>query len=50
MKEEYYALRGWDPETGMQREPTLSKLGMADVARELKKAKKLAPEKAAKEA
>ncbi|HUV33853.1 MAG TPA: aldehyde ferredoxin oxidoreductase C-terminal domain-containing protein, partial [Candidatus Desulfaltia sp.] len=49
MKDEYYALRGWDPETGTQREPTLNKLGMADVAKELKKMKKLAQEKAAKE-
>ena len=50
MKDEYYALRGWDPGTGMQREPTLSRLGLADVAKELRKMKKLAPEKAAKEA
>ena len=49
MKDEYYTIRGWDPETGTQREPTLNKLGMADVAKELKKMKKLAQEKAAKE-
>jgi aldehyde:ferredoxin oxidoreductase len=49
MKDEYYTLRGWDPETGMQKESTLSKLGLADVAKELKKMKKLAPEMAVKE-
>jgi aldehyde:ferredoxin oxidoreductase len=49
MKDEYYAIRGWDTETGTQREPTLQNLGMADVAKELKKMKKLAQEKAAKE-
>jgi aldehyde:ferredoxin oxidoreductase len=43
MKDEYYALRGWDPETGLQKEATLKKLGMADVAKTLKAAKKLAP-------
>jgi len=42
MKDEYYTLRGWDPETGLQREATLKKLGMADVAKELKAAKRLA--------
>jgi len=43
MKDEYYALRGWDRETGLQREATLRKLGMADVAEKLKAAGKLAP-------
>jgi len=43
MKDEYYTLRGWDPETGLQKEATLKKLGMADVAKELKAAKRLAP-------
>jgi hypothetical protein len=49
MKDEYYTLRGWDPATGIQKESTLSKLGLGDVAKELKKVKKLAPERAAKE-
>jgi aldehyde:ferredoxin oxidoreductase len=49
MKDEYYTLRGWDPETGMQKESTLSKLELGDVAKELKKMKKLASEKAVKE-
>ena len=49
MKDEYYTLRGWDIETGWQTEQTLNKLGIADVAKELKKAKKLAPDRAAKE-
>jgi len=43
MKDEYYTLRGWDKETGLQREATLKKLGMADVAKALKAAGKLAP-------
>jgi len=44
MKDEYYALRGWDPATGLQKASTLKNLGMADVAEELKKMNKLAPE------
>ncbi|MCK4399807.1 hypothetical protein KAV46_02380, partial [Candidatus Bathyarchaeota archaeon] len=43
MKDEYYALRGWDQKTGLQKEATLKKLGMADIAKKLKSAKKLAP-------
>ena len=43
MKDEYYTIRGWDKETGLQREATLKKLGMADVAKALKAAGKLAP-------
>ncbi|MCW4050995.1 MAG: hypothetical protein NWE89_14805 [Candidatus Bathyarchaeota archaeon] len=45
MKDEYYSLRGWSPETGLQKESTLKKLGMSDVAKELKKMKKLAKKK-----
>ncbi|MFC1899436.1 aldehyde ferredoxin oxidoreductase N-terminal domain-containing protein [Chloroflexota bacterium] len=37
LKDEYYHLRGWDTETGLQREPILNKLGLKDVAYELKK-------------
>lgn len=36
MREEFYRLRGWDPETGLQREETLVKLGLEDLAAELK--------------
>ena len=32
MKEEYYALRGWDLETGLPRRSTLEGLGMGEVA------------------
>jgi len=46
MKDEYYSLRGWDVESGLQRGSTLEKLGMGDVASHLKKVKKLAPEEA----
>jgi aldehyde:ferredoxin oxidoreductase len=37
MREEYYELRGWDPETGLQKAETLQRLGMDDVARYLEK-------------
>lgn len=37
MKDEYYRLRGWDVATGLQTEAKLTELGLADVARELKK-------------
>lgn len=36
MREEFYELRGWDPETGLQKSETLERLGMADVAQDLK--------------
>ncbi len=45
MKDEYYSLRGWDPESGYQKENTLKKLGMNDVSKQLKKMKKLGPVK-----
>jgi aldehyde:ferredoxin oxidoreductase len=48
MKDEYYSLRGWDVETGFQTETTLRKLGMQDVAKQLKKLKKLALKKGKK--
>jgi aldehyde:ferredoxin oxidoreductase len=35
MREEFYNLRGWDPETGLQKKETLERLAMADVAEEL---------------
>jgi len=37
MKDEYYRLRGWDVATGLQTESKLTELGLADVARELRK-------------
>ena len=36
MREEFYQLRGWDTETGLQEPETLSRLGMEDVATDLK--------------
>ena len=36
MRAEYYQLRGWDPETGLQKMETLQRLDMADIAEELK--------------
>ncbi len=35
MKDEYYALRGWDAATGLQTRPCLEGLGLADVAGDL---------------
>ncbi|MEW5919858.1 MAG: aldehyde ferredoxin oxidoreductase family protein [Bacillota bacterium] len=35
MLDEYYAARGWDPATGIPTGKTLSRLGLADVARQL---------------
>ena len=37
MKDEYYRLRGWDVDSGLQKESTLGELGLADVALELRK-------------
>lgn len=37
MKDEYYALRGWDVATGLQTRPTLEGLGLPDVANELER-------------
>jgi aldehyde:ferredoxin oxidoreductase len=45
MKEEYYSLRGWDPDSGYQKATTLKKLGMEDVGKQLQKANKLGPVK-----
>jgi aldehyde:ferredoxin oxidoreductase len=38
MREEYYGLRGWDAETGLQKTETLERLGLSDVAEDLKDA------------
>jgi aldehyde:ferredoxin oxidoreductase len=37
MREAYYKLRGWDPETGLQKKETLERLGMSDLIPELKR-------------
>jgi aldehyde:ferredoxin oxidoreductase len=37
LKDEYYALRGWDVETGLQNESKLLDLNMVDIAEDLKK-------------
>jgi len=37
MKDEYYAIRGWDVKTGIPTEETLKKFGLDDVAKDLKK-------------
>jgi aldehyde:ferredoxin oxidoreductase len=37
MKDEYYQLRGWDPQTGLLKEDTLQKLGLEDVIKRLGK-------------
>jgi aldehyde:ferredoxin oxidoreductase len=35
MREEFYDLRGWDPETGLQKKETLDRINLGDVAQEL---------------
>jgi len=35
MREEFYALRGWDPETGLQKTETLNRIGLSDLAQDL---------------
>ena len=37
MKDEYYRLRGWDVDSGLQKESKLCELGLEDVALELRK-------------
>jgi len=41
MLDEYYALRGWDPETGLQTKECLSKLDLVDVAKDLERVGKI---------
>jgi aldehyde:ferredoxin oxidoreductase len=36
MKDEYYQLRGWDVATGLQTREALDKVGLSDVAQDLK--------------
>ncbi len=43
MREAFYELRGWDTETGLQKEETLERLNMTDLALDLKKQGWLAP-------
>ena len=45
MKDEYYALRGWDLATGIPTRETLEQTGLKDVARELEKQGKLPAKK-----
>lgn len=42
MLDEYYRERGWDVRTGLQRRSTLEKFGLADVAKDLRKNRRLA--------
>ena len=35
MKTEYYAIRGWDPQTGVPTRETLEKLGLKDAVHDL---------------
>lgn len=37
LKDEYYALRGWDPATGRQTRRAMQALGLADVADDLER-------------
>jgi len=42
MKEEYYSLRGWDINSGLQKDSVLQDLGLGDVAEDLIKRKLVA--------
>jgi aldehyde:ferredoxin oxidoreductase len=46
MKDEYYALRGWDLETGLPRRSTLEGLGLKEAADVLEEHGKLGPDRA----
>jgi len=37
MRREFYELRGWDPESGMQKAETLERLGMSELMKDLKR-------------
>jgi aldehyde:ferredoxin oxidoreductase len=41
MKDQYYALRGWDIATGVPTRETLAQTGLEDIARDLEKSGKL---------
>ncbi|MBW2285731.1 MAG: hypothetical protein JRF65_14190 [Deltaproteobacteria bacterium] len=44
MLEEYYALHGWDPETGLQTRRVLRELGLSSVLGKLEEAGRLPAE------
>ena len=37
MKDDYYTLRGWDVNSGLQTKATMQKLNLTDIAEDLKK-------------
>jgi aldehyde:ferredoxin oxidoreductase len=43
MKDEYYELRGWDPETGLQKRKRLHELGLEFLCKEMDTLKLLSP-------
>ena len=36
MRKEFYTIRGWDPETGLQKAETLNQLGLSDLLEDVK--------------
>ena len=44
MKDEYYELRGWDPETGFQKREKLNELGLDFLCKEMDALKLLSPQ------
>lgn len=42
MMDEYYAIRGWDVQSGLQKKKTLAALGLSDIVTKLKEKKLLA--------
>ncbi|MBC8391225.1 MAG: hypothetical protein H8E17_01480, partial [Deltaproteobacteria bacterium] len=37
MRKEFYDLRGWETESGLQKTETLAQLGLSDIVADLKK-------------
>ena len=44
MRQEYYELRGWDAESGLQKAETLERIGLAELVQDLKKMDLIAAE------
>jgi aldehyde:ferredoxin oxidoreductase len=44
MRQEYYELRGWDAESGLQKIETLERIGLAELVKDLRKMDHIAAE------
>jgi aldehyde:ferredoxin oxidoreductase len=43
MRKEYYELRGWDAESGLQKAETLERIGLPELVQDLKKIDAIEP-------